>query len=172
MTTIAYKDGFMASDTQMTNGNRKLFGIRKVFATQSFIVGIGGAVPMIDPVLAWFLDAEINTADHGVSPEQFHSTNPPDFCSTDIQILAVCRETRMAFELDATGHGVRLGEGFAALGSGAEYALGAMAAGASAREAVEIAAAMDIHTGGVIEVVDVRGSPDIITATGPNIRAG
>lgn len=37
------------------------------------------------------------------------------------------------------------------IGSGAEFAIGAMAAGKTAKEAVEIAATLDINTGGIIQ---------------------
>lgn len=42
-------------------------------------------------------------------------------------------------------------DGMAAIGSGSAYALGAMAAGKSAAEAVEIAARFDPHTGGGVD---------------------
>lgn len=42
-----------------------------------------------------------------------------------------------------------------AFGSGCEYAMGALLAGASPRESVEIAAKLNCHTGGEIQVVDI-----------------
>lgn len=42
-----------------------------------------------------------------------------------------------------------------AFGSGCEYAMGALLAGASPRESVEIAAKLNCHTGGAIQVVDI-----------------
>lgn len=50
---------------------------------------------------------------------------------------------------------VRIREPFAALGSGSEYALGALAMGADARAAVEVAAQFDPHTGGGVDAVDI-----------------
>lgn len=48
---------------------------------------------------------------------------------------------------------VRIREPFAALGSGAEYAIGALAMGADAKAAVEVAAQFDNHTGGGVDTV-------------------
>jgi len=50
---------------------------------------------------------------------------------------------------------VRIREPFAALGSGSEYALGALAMGADARTAVAVAAQFDPHTGGGVDAVDI-----------------
>lgn len=43
-----------------------------------------------------------------------------------------------------------------AVGSGSEYALGAMAAGVSAAEAVRIAMRFDVNTGGDIQTIDIK----------------
>lgn len=51
---------------------------------------------------------------------------------------------------------VRINEKFAALGSGALCALGAMAAGANARQAVAIAITYDQNSGKGVEVVEIR----------------
>lgn len=48
---------------------------------------------------------------------------------------------------------IRIREPFAALGSGADYALGALAMGADARRAIQVAAQFDPHTGGGIDAV-------------------
>lgn len=42
-----------------------------------------------------------------------------------------------------------------AFGSGCDYAVGAMHAGASPRSAIEIASRLNVHTGGEIQVVDI-----------------
>ena len=49
---------------------------------------------------------------------------------------------------------VKVREPFAALGSGADFALGAMAMGADARAAVRVASQFDPHTGGGGDAVD------------------
>ena len=51
---------------------------------------------------------------------------------------------------------------FFAIGSGAELAIGAMAAGKSAREAVEIACEHDINCGMGVDVLEVNPSPFIL----------
>lgn len=50
---------------------------------------------------------------------------------------------------------VRINEAFAAAGSGSQFALGAMAAGASAKRAVEIASKYDEATGKGVDVVEI-----------------
>lgn len=49
---------------------------------------------------------------------------------------------------------VRIRESFAALGSGSEFALGALAMGANAKTAVQVAAKFDPYTGGGVDTVD------------------
>lgn len=44
-------------------------------------------------------------------------------------------------------------------GSGAEFALGALDAGKSAREAIEIAAQRDFYTGGPVQAFDITAAP-------------
>lgn len=51
---------------------------------------------------------------------------------------------------------VALGQLQWALGSGGEYALGAMAAGASAKRAVEIACALDVSSGMGVDTLTLR----------------
>lgn len=44
---------------------------------------------------------------------------------------------------------------YAAFGSGGAYALGALAAGATAREAVKIAMKFDCGSGGIVKAIDL-----------------
>lgn len=49
---------------------------------------------------------------------------------------------------------------FHAVGSGSEYAFGALASGANAQTAVEAAACFDRYTGGGVDVVQFEGQPE------------
>lgn len=54
--------------------------------------------------------------------------------------------------LDSTGEFVPIARGFHGMGSGGSYAVAAYMAGAKAKQAVEIACAIDVHSGGTIIV--------------------
>lgn len=56
------------------------------------------------------------------------------------------------YEIDFDTSVSRRTDGRHAIGTGAPYALGALAAGASLREAIEVAASFDVNTGGSISV--------------------
>jgi hypothetical protein len=60
----------------------------------------------------------------------------------------------------ASGKRYRIKDEFFAIGSGAPYAIGAMAMGASPEEAVALASRFDPATGGEIEVIPLKAPND------------
>lgn len=72
------------------------------------------------------------------------------------------------YEIDFDTSVSRRTDGQHAIGSGAPYALGALAAGASLREAIEVAASFDVSTGGTISVAtaDELLNPPIVDYPG------
>jgi ATP-dependent protease HslVU (ClpYQ) peptidase subunit len=158
LTTIAYKDGALASDSQCTNGNRTMFRVKKVFKTQSFLIGVAGPAELIDPFIGWFLEAEEETCEDGCTPMTFHFKLPPELPSrlpdSELEALVICKNSLTVWHLQADGTGVELGRDvIAALGTGDQLAIGAMEAGASSSEAVAIAIRHDAFSGGDIQTI-------------------
>lgn len=135
MTTIAYRDGILAADTQINSGNGNRAGsLQKIGATKDgFWWAFSGACQKQAECAAW---AEVREGD------------PPEIDGVLILI-------------DPNGsHREWWGEGWlspndpqAAWGSGERIARGAMFAGATAVDAVRAAIALDPESGGKITVL-------------------
>lgn len=141
MTTIAYRAGTISADTRISyasyhNGNREKLAIQG-----GYIVALAGQTWLRKPLEQW--------ASEG--------------CPED-SIPAVLIDHNDCFEallIDRDGNcsAVECGylvpvlADYAAIGSGGMFALGAMAHGASASEAVAAAASHDKNTGGDIQTL-------------------
>lgn len=125
MTVIAYKDGLLASDSAISSDIVYIASMKKVIRTSAgWLVGGCGDVVHVVRFLSW--------AEAGFKAR---SRPPPseDFAGMAIApdgSLSLFEKDMMAFPVSAP---------FLAIGSGADLALGAMAHGASAAQAVEIA---------------------------------
>ena len=143
MTTIAYKDGVMAADRAIS-GNGHVGTARKVHRRKSdgALVGGCGDVATIQRWFEWFLAGE-----RGAAPN----------LGTDDESASMILVVRTTGKVEEYGrYGKCLYEApYYALGSGADYALGAMAFGASARQAVAAATKHDHHTGYGIQYVQL-----------------
>lgn len=139
MTTVACDGRTLAADSQWNSGGRLSFGgVPKIQKIDDSWYGAAGEVTLVNQFWAW-LKGE---------------GDPPE-CLAPEQ-----RAVRMAaIELDPEGniflwYGTErtpIGDEFTAEGSGSDLAVGAMAAGADAIEAVEIACVFDSDTGGEVE---------------------
>jgi len=74
---------------------------------------------------------------------------------TDLSIIAI-DEGGIVYWADSDLNWAKLGCGATAIGSGGKFALGAMKAGKSARDAVEIAIMLDVDCGNGIDTLDLR----------------
>jgi len=125
MTAIAYRDGIMAADTMcILDDHVKLLNDIKVTSIKGHLIGISGTdCPTNEDFIKRFF-----------SPAKLTPWAAPRSFTT----LVVTPEG--SIELwDETGTKTSLNEEFWAVGSGKEYAIGAMEAGATARQAVTIA---------------------------------
>ncbi len=144
MTTIAYKDGIMAGDTLHTRGGVVMSTIvTKIWRSRSgWLIGLTGYAGMAPKVEAWV--------------ENDCANPPPTFAKRSDDgsegELLVVKPNGQAGIIERHGEWFRVDEP-AATGSGYELALGAMAAGASAAEAVQIAMRYDRNSGGEVQVV-------------------
>lgn len=148
MTTICYKDGILAGDTMATRGSEKTYGVQKVFLTERFLLGVSGSAANILPLVDWFIDHFAAIPD-GNDATYLHRMwdSAPNYHDGYSYIL-VDREGRVFSNTNAPP--MRIHAGCDAIGSGAAYAMGAMAFGASAVDAVRVAKGLDAYTGGPI----------------------
>ena len=146
MTTIAYRDGVMAADTLCTVNNAIEGRVVKIARRGPIMAGAAGSAPMCRAFLDWFkagMKGDPPATQHPVSSDW----NYWGLIVTPDHILSLMGSGWMT--VSAPYH---------AMGSGAEYALGAMAAGATAVQAVEAAIRHDTRSGGDITVLRADGA--------------
>jgi ATP-dependent protease HslVU (ClpYQ) peptidase subunit len=139
MTIIAYKDGIVASDSRSTSGSTVMYTNKnKSRIINGYTFWFAGEADVEDELAAWVFDPQKNVEDNA-----------------DVEALVwdgedlwwAIKERRRAPTIGL------LDKQFSfAMGSGRDLAWGAMDAGASAKEAAEIAAARNIYCGGKIRV--------------------
>lgn len=139
MTTIAFKDGVLASDGKITTGGCITnLNSKKIFRVDSAWIGVCGTVA------DWGLLIDyLNNANAPIPPNaEFDCIYMPD--RGKAVILEVCKGGML--------REISFQQPFA-IGSGGAYAIGAMAAGSSAVEAVKIACKYDVYSGGKVQSV-------------------
>ena len=134
MTTIAYRDGIIAGDSGSENSNVMYRGAIKVVRGQDgSLHGVTGSAPDASVYIRWVLDGMEGDAPR---PE---ATNRQDGLSAFIAIV-VPPVGNMIRLWTAYGWEDHHDVPFMAIGAGSEMAIGAMAAGATAEQAVSIVA--------------------------------
>ena len=148
MTTIAFKNGVMAADTAVTRGDNHAGIAYKIRSrADGAVAGASGALPDAIKFLDWF---ELNDG------------SPIEGLGADFEALVAYPDGQVTEYSGSTSLGNYVGRpcpgfGTLAIGSGWKAAAGAMAAGATAVEAVMIAAQIDVHTCGPFQCVEVKG---------------
>lgn len=143
MTTIVWDGRMMVGDRQSTWGTTPTL-TRKVYRVShpehgSWVFGSCGSTADCQAFARWANGNE----------------QVPKF--TDLRVLAV-NEKGEVWTFSHEGNWAQIGTEQWAIGSGADYALGAMAYGATALEAVQIAAKLDVNTGfGGFDTVGLGG---------------
>ncbi len=149
MTTIAFDGQTLAADGGIFLGDR-IAGknVKKIFELKGggMWAGFAGDDPVGKKRIEWLND--------GADPDKF-----PKIDGQDCSLMLVSDSGSVS--IVCAGVITDVDVPFA-IGSGAEFAIGAMCAGASAMEAVEIAARNDAFTCGAIEYVTVV-SPKIMS---------
>lgn len=138
MTTIAYRDGVLAADTAATAGSSITGQMTKVYAGSVWIVAATGRADDV-PRAFRYADA---SAEEGAKLE----------FSNDFAALLVERATGRVMQFEGEEM-FEIRAPFYARGSGRDFALGAMAMGATADEAVRIACRYDCYSREPVEVV-------------------
>lgn len=141
MTTIAWDGTTLASDSRCSSETRSI-SVRKIRElADGSLVGFAGTTTNMKRVVEW-LDA-------GSDPE----LKPKLRGDTEVLVI---RPDGTAIEYDKTLEPIEMKDVVAAIGSGGEYAIGAMEAGLSAVQAVEIACRRDPSSQGPIDELQLR----------------
>ncbi|QEA10974.1 hypothetical protein [Vibrio phage vB_VpS_CA8] len=166
MTTAAFDGKLFATDKQVTSNNhasdrfaRKLY----FYPDYGLVLTVAGNAPSFIEVVDWAV-GEIAT-------EQRFSVPDGDFTVLAVRVtpgLPNMIYTGFRGPDNQCGHMEREYEKRTAIGSGGQFALGAMAMKGSAVEAIEIAMDLDVYTGGGIDWFDtitMEHSADVIRRT-------
>lgn len=141
MTTIAYKDGELAADSRITAGDTIITdGRKKVHRLRDgSIVAWAGSLQDAMRLLTSMRKGHVAPKLDEIEALHVH---------TDGSVWEY--EGHVWVKQQVNEH--------CAVGSGTPYALAAMDAGASAREAVKIAVKRDINSGGRVQSLSLKGS--------------
>ena len=130
----------MAADTLVVGNDIRRGRTSKLKRTEERLIGTAGGVGCAAALTRWIADGELNE-------------NKPQFPSDQGAISIVAyRDGRVAIITEKCVPQFCEAE-FFACGSGNEIALGAMAMGATAEEAVRVAARLDVATEEPIEII-------------------
>lgn len=146
MTTIVYRDGVLAADSRAYAGNRSPIGyktkIRAVVVDEvPYLVGVSTPAPGFgEAVLNWF-EAGHDFRDSPPMPEG------------GFTLIAIDAAGQGYYANDTFYLSGPLAAPFWAIGSGEEYAIGALTAGESALGAVQVAKRYDQWTDGPINTL-------------------
>lgn len=141
MTTIAYKDGIIAYDSRVTRGTLiDHDDYEKLIQRGAHRVLMSGSGCDFQALLDEYLGGK-----HGDKPLQANA-----LVITNGKLFNMGHDIESGFWIDEIW-----AERPFAMGSGRDFALGAMDMGATAKKAVEIAAGRDAYTGGIIRTITV-----------------
>jgi 20S proteasome alpha/beta subunit len=136
MTTIVYRQGVLAADTRMIQGTAIIGDFVKIVRREDgALCGGAGDAAVVQAFQRWFLDGE--------------EGDPPVEENTKALIL----RRRKPIELFECSGAIEWRPPYVAIGSGKEFALGAMFRGATAVQAVKAAMHFDPGTGGEVMVL-------------------
>lgn len=141
MTTIAWDGKTMAGDRLSHMEYTMPITVRKVHRMRApngriALIGFAGAMSITGAYLAWMRGGE-----------------KPSMPGQRWAILLADDEGVVWYRCDGADVWDRIGPGKHSIGSGRDFAMGAMAYGATAREAVLIASNLDLQTGRGVDVV-------------------
>jgi hypothetical protein len=136
----------VASDSQATLGDQKLAGdFVKVVRDESTLFCFSGTFCMFTPLVKWYKGGCLEDAVPKCDPEYHHRLWVFNPSLDHPEVFVNVHKAPYPIPLFTP----------AAMGSGADYALGALYAGATLKEAVRIASKLDVYTGGKITLYDV-----------------
>lgn len=141
MTTIAFKNGVLAADTAMRQGGSMLGSVVKIVRrNDGDMAGAAGNANYNGAFIKWFLAGEKDEPPKATESDRHMDRGVIFRKAGGIDVF----EPNGAFRCEAE---------YYAFGSGMDYALGAMFAGAGAGTAVHAAVKHDPHSGGDVTVL-------------------
>lgn len=149
MTTIVFRAGILAADSRGYSGTKTPIGDkRKIFATpDGELAGVSSALPGVSEAFRSWLLA-------GASPDSW----PAALTDKDFVALVVDPASQARLYNSSPLPSGPLQAPYFAIGSGEQYALGALLMGASAEEAVAAAIEMDVWSGGPITTLKLHSA--------------
>lgn len=145
MTTIAFDGKTMACDTRVA-GDHIYNTDTKIYENDTYVIGVAG-------------DAAVGTM--LIDCPYILQARPYDF---DFEALVFVKDTEKVYKVAfykswdcALSSVIPIADSFAAVGSGAPYALAAMECGYSAHGGVAVASKFDVNTGGKIITKQLLG---------------
>jgi ATP-dependent protease HslVU (ClpYQ) peptidase subunit len=129
MTTIIASKKAMIADMQVTRGNTKQKTIPKILRVGNSLIGMAGNLDAILAVRQWFENGQ-----QGEFPK-------------DENISGVIVNKEGIWEFFGNGIPYKYPGKYLALGTGSDFALGALEAGADMATALKIAKKLDTHSG-------------------------
>lgn len=136
MTTIAYKSGILAADTQLTiDAHVKMICHKHTFLKDGSVIAVAGNVGTEEQFLRFLNTKKDPPMDKGVKK---------------LGAIRVYPNGKVTF-YDSSVEELPMEHSFHAVGIGHEFARAAMALGLSALEAVKFASEMDIYTNNIID---------------------
>lgn len=155
MTTVVFRDGVLAADSQLSlttdaGFGYKEFSARKLFEVEGWLIGISGNPASAQRFLLFM--RRLAQAAPGEDVET------PMLEDDDIDCLVIDPDGQV-FSVGVDLAFVPMDGDYFAIGTGAPYALVALGAGASAEDAVRAAAGLDLYTGGRIQTRIQNGRP-------------
>lgn len=141
MTTIAYKDGILVSDTQLTWGSEIHYTTKIMELSRTgLIIACAGTARYERRAHEIFNDPGWKSMDLSEKAKEFSALL---FDGTELYLL--------------TGNyiPIPITDKYIAIGSGAAYALAAMSLGCSAKDAVKVASQFDVYTNDRVETYEL-----------------
>lgn len=140
MTTITVRDGVMASDSRADG--EYIMTVEKIHRLpDGGVIGGSGTASILAAVIHWIAN--------GATGE------PPSKQDDDCYFLLLLKPDGTIWRAENNTTFFRILDPFAATGSGSNFAMAAMELGASAAEAVRVAARYDSGTGGKVRTLAV-----------------
>ncbi|QNM98114.1 hypothetical protein [Chitinimonas koreensis] len=142
MTTIAWDGKTVAADTQANNTGLRSYTKKLYRLADGRIYGFTGEIQDGVSVYEW-----LNAGGRDARPH----------VSSSFAALLVCPDGR-AYTMEDKLVLLAVYETFRAIGSGRNFAMGALVVGADAVQAVKAAIRLDVYSGGDIDALEVEGA--------------
>lgn len=143
MTCIAWDGTTLAADRRVSYGGT-ICETTKIFKVNDCLVGGSGEMPYVMAMIEWVRSGRI------IADYPAHQKDKDDW-----QPLLVIEPDGTACIYERSPYPLRYAQKHAAIGSGRDYARAAMHLGRTAREAVEVACALDTGCGNGVDVLSL-----------------